>query len=547
MKKYDRDRLLKAAISDTECNCFTCRQERVSREVSKYMKDQLDADFIPRWAQTEAHHFRISPLYTRDLYRGWEKICKYLENLGKEKKEETSDRRCEDCGHYERASKLKQIKTHFVTGETETFTVCERCYSNYCTCSHCGESTPKVQPVWREFKFRGETYCHNCYIEHCGRCSVCGEDFYRKDMIDFNELTEIEPTVPPRLGELGLQFRAPRRERELLICKPCLKEHSMKCHQCGTLMLKQNSYSSEISGRRICNDCYTLATNYIQNYNYKPKTFPKLVASYEKPACADTLLFGVEVEMEPTSEKYMVDEEERYKFANIFIEHFGRDKILVKHDGTVRYGIEVVSFPFSWGWLKENAKLWESFFNLMSANHLTAMDGVTGGAGFHVHLTKKAFTTFHLYKFLNFLYTESPVQSKFLKIISGRTRNWQYARFHEVDGGKNLPKVAKCKYNMSRERHSAVSLMYTPTVEVRIFGGTDYYKIFMKNMEFCKSLFEFTRDTAKSKVNLAQYAMYLSDRNTGNKYPNLINFLTRSSAFENQCVGAYKLLTGNRR
>jgi hypothetical protein len=100
---------------------------------------------------------------------------------------------------------------------------------------------------------------------------------------------------------------------------------------------------------------------------------------------------------------------------------------------------------------------------------------------------------------------------------------------------------------MSRERHSAVSLMYTPTVEVRIFGGTDYYRIFMKNMEFCKSLFEFTRDTAKSKVSLAQYAMYLSDRNIGDKYPNLINFLTRSSAFESQCVGAYKLLTGNRR
>ena len=139
---------------------------------------------------------------------------------------------------------------------------------------------------------------------------------------------------------------------------------------------------------------------------------------------------------------------------------------------------------------------------------------------------------------MEFVYRE--FNRRFIHIISQRESNWSFAAFLDSDAGRNLIYNAKYKSNMSEERHSAVSLMYEPTVELRIFGGVDAYEEFMKNLEFCRALFLMSRDVPLKGLRISTFSRYVSQNK--DKYPHLLKFLVNSAGIKKYYPKTHKEL-----
>ena len=104
--------------------------------------------------------------------------------------------------------------------------------------------------------------------------------------------------------------------------------------------------------------------------------------------------------------------------------------------------------------------------------------------------------------------------------ISQRKEN-QYAKYSQEKD--ELQENVKNKTTMSQDRRMAANLLPNYTLEIRIFASTMNESEFFKNVEFLKSLYEFTKITSIKDVTLTNYVEYVM-RNK-NQYRNLVSFL----------------------
>lgn len=533
--------LMNSAVVDGECNCYQCRTTRLNVIMGKFVEEyrQHHKHNLPLMCTIEYRSFQqIFPTFSDNTLDRYVNIYGWLTRIDAENEKTLSSHKkdkltwCDCCGRYHSTKSTKRF--HFREIGTD-ITICPQCMTYFRICGCCNVGTVSGLPLSRMINTKKGTICLDCYKKYYYHCIRCDSTFERDGTeIDWRRMQ-------------GIADPAGRQE---LLCPRCFKEHALKCSTCSGWMLDTSAHRLRNSTKPICYDCYALQVQDIQSFNFKPRRFNKLVGKHEtSPPREDALLFGVELEMEPLSSS-MYDRDE---MAAIMLKLCGRDKFFVKHDGTVRSGIELVSNPFSWQWLKENKEYMQSVFKEIAKRKYSARH--TGNAGFHVHLTKKAFGTFHLYKFLQFYYKAS-VQA-FIKLVSERRTGWQYASFRVEDSGVHTKRVAKEKINMipasrsSRDsttqvmRHSAISLMFEPTVEVRIFAGVDTMSIFMKNMEFIRSTYDFTRDCTLNDLVITRYIHYIMDRKNRNKYQTLIKFLANSPNMKEQYIQSYNYINRN--
>jgi hypothetical protein len=275
------------------------------------------------------------------------------------------------------------------------------------------------------------------------------------------------------------------------------------------------AFRNDGEGNKICGTCYNKGIS-IHDYGYKP---PSMIRKSRKnPKLEkDTLLFGVELEVENLRKNKAI-QTPRIAMAHRFLLEMGRDIWYLKTDGSLTDGIEVVSHPFSWQKFKEDKPKWEKIFTLFDKNKW----GATDNCGIHIHMSKAAFTTLHLYKFIKFIYEIN--NRDFMLAIAQRSGKQchDYCRFYEEDEDK-MGTTAKKKENASGERHSAVSLLYEPTAEIRIFQSTIVPLWFYKNLEFAKSLFEFSKSNTVKDMVAYKYILYVMQN--ANKYQNLLQFV----------------------
>jgi hypothetical protein len=231
----------------------------------------------------------------------------------------------------------------------------------------------------------------------------------------------------------------------------------------------------------------------------------------------------------------------RQNMAIKAMDFFGKDECYCVHDGSLRLspegaGLEIVTQPRSWLMYKEQKdKFSELLLNLREWGGQAFRPGT---AGFHVHMSKKAFTRLHLYKFVDFLYKKSV--SEFRKAIAQRSGN-QYTKFHGEDAGRTK-KIAKDKYNASGDRYSAINLTNADTVEIRFFRGTLEPWLFHKNVEFLHSLYRFSRDNRVQDMIVYKYVQYLLENK--NEYRCLIDFIKTNQAINRRYTSIRKLLKG---
>jgi hypothetical protein len=185
-----------------------------------------------------------------------------------------------------------------------------------------------------------------------------------------------------------------------------------------------------------------------------------------------------------------------------------------KNDGSLNNGFEIVTHPLTFSYIKHSAKDFENALNELSNNAYNSYNANT--CGMHIHISKKAFGTWQLYKFMKFFAENVP----FIVAISQRKieKLVQWANIEDNDDNALMYKAKKKEGNSAR--YVAINLQNYSTIEVRIFRGTLNFQSFMKNIEFVHALYMFTKES--KIITLDSFKEYIAN---SCEYSNLKKFI----------------------
>jgi len=268
------------------------------------------------------------------------------------------------------------------------------------------------------------------------------------------------------------------------------------------------TYSEGQSGY-YCEECFT--DDYIKPWDYRPEF--KLHG--EGP-----LYFGFELEIENRKndcENKGIAEE---------ITNSGLP-LYCKADGSLDDGFEIVSYPFDWEYYKNHLKKQLGEVFKLRERGFRSYD--TTSCGIHIHLSKDAFTSYHLYKFLRFIYDNPTLIHTISQRKGEHLEEWANVtpdKPSEMPEGyqKKILGMAKDKRG-NVHRYVAVNLQNDASIEVRIFRGTLVAESFNKNLEFCLAAFEFTLSESAEQLLDSRFVKYVQTNQES--YKNLYAFLER--------------------
>jgi hypothetical protein len=324
--------------------------------------------------------------------------------------------------------------------------------------------------------------CDDCLTDHYYCCEHCMDYITDNDVVNTNDGT---------------------------ICYHCYENDYGCCGHCGEIYHYDDLMYSDYHDEHFCRSCYR-DSQAIHDYGYKP--MPNFHGQ-------GNLHFGVELEVEGGDRDTCNDKAEDIQSRN-------DDLWYVKDDGSLDEGMEIVSHPFTWkAYRKEIKKRYDDLLTDLSGNGFTSYNANT--CGIHIHLSRKAFSTMHLLKFLSFYYNNL----EFLQVISQRTPSssrggCQWSASKESESSELNYLIDKAKGTSCGDRYTAVNLENHSTVEVRIFRGTLNKGSFHKNIEFCKATFEYTRQAGLSETRNTDNFLDFVLRNR-KTYSNLYEFLVR--------------------
>ena len=234
----------------------------------------------------------------------------------------------------------------------------------------------------------------------------------------------------------------------------------------------------------------------------------------------DSIFFGIELEVEMARGQ---------SIENIFDKVYKKKWVYFKHDGSVRRGIEIVTQPLSWQWIKNNEKEFDVIFDLAN-NH--CLSRLTNTCGMHVHISKNIFSTLQLWKLLSFF----KHNNLFINILSSRTQS-NLDRWAKNRGEDNRLLINTAYKKNNSERHLDVNLANPSSIEIRIFKGTLSKINFFKNIEFTKALYDFTKKVnIQDAKNLHTFEELIL--NNKKEYPHLWEFMFNKTllAIRSECV-----------
>jgi hypothetical protein len=379
-------------------------------------------------------------------------------------------------------------------------------------CDHCGKLKRKfnfnsIPKNYKNYRTGGTTHkynivCPECNRQHYARCHACGYRQVKEQFVEIN------------LGRGG-------PHQTVSICSHCNENHKCTCYQCQEQswdFVGENLGNSD-DPIHFCAKCSELRRP-IQDHQYKPTVQHFHAGSKEGKVTKNALHFGFELEVEQYYSSVG-----RTAMAEMVKDRFTTDYVYIVHDGSIDNGIEVVSHPFTWEEYKENIDKWNDLLLFMRSKQWKAD---RPKVGFHVHMTKAAFTTFHLFKFLRFFYKKS--NRKFILDIAGRAPTY-HSVFSEEDRS-NIVANAKDKANRDASHYNAVNLNNSDTIEIRMFKGTLEPVLFNKNIEFLHAVFEYTKNHNPASMTAEQFIKYVY--NHRRKYPCLWDYLLNTKGIREE-------------
>lgn len=247
-----------------------------------------------------------------------------------------------------------------------------------------------------------------------------------------------------------------------------------------------------------CEDCCACTASCIAPHSSRdyPDTLPH---NLPQNACG----IGVENEIETKHDVNTVAERIRGTF--------GSDEILMKEDGSLNNGFELVTGRLD---LEHQRKLWSKL--APAALRAGARSWEHDTTGLHVHLSRAAFTPLSLAKFCAFINSDRHTNK--IRTIAGR-------------GSCHYSAIAKKKLSAYRyynnDRYQAVNLTNRRTIEVRIFKGTLGTESILAKIEFCHALWAFTLQCSCEECeDWSAFARFVQRGDNRKEYARLIRFFS---------------------
>lgn len=237
-----------------------------------------------------------------------------------------------------------------------------------------------------------------------------------------------------------------------------------------------------------------------RNYSYAPPLRPRYAAS--EAARSDTLLLGVELEVEPSTTHAATPEADvRAAITRVLGAEGHRGFLYFKSDSSLRNGFEIVSQPFSARWWHQTGRdLYGKVLAVLQAARWISYNSPR--CGMHVHMSRKAFTMSAAVRLHTLLFAER----RAISVIAQRSSE-AYARFVHALSDENavradmftvwqrdsrLPallaqragqRAGQRRLETTLSVRGAVYASHKPTFELRVFRGTLHPASFQKNVE----------------------------------------------------------------
>lgn len=295
------------------------------------------------------------------------------------------------------------------------------------------------------------------------------------------------------------------------LCPDCLKDFNDKTKRCSNC---HGFFSPEKMKGSLCIECHIQsitkqsAKKDISGYG---KTEGKIFLTTKDSG--DCL--GVEIEVSDGIES------DALKIAlNEYPE------VVLKRDGSVPRGFEIVSYPLSLGYHKSMMK-WLKLFDLLNANGYKSHD--TSSCGFHVHMSRLAFgdTTRKQSKFnAFFLYLVESNQVQFKKF--SRRTEYGYCNFYNLNySNTTVTRAYQSAVNRNRnQRFMVLNYQNKNTVEFRLFKGTINYGTFIATLELIEHMKSICL-SCKNESDIRSYTWQKIVATIPAEYQNLKSYLAK--------------------
>lgn len=242
----------------------------------------------------------------------------------------------------------------------------------------------------------------------------------------------------------------------------------------------------------------------IKSYSYKPKTeFFKTESDINQP------FYGIELEVE----NHVRDIKNGQMAKKISSKEF-----YFKNDGSLNDGFEIVSHPLTFDYIQNKKDVFSTMLDNLKNNGFRSYNSTT--CGMHIHISKNSFSTWHLFRFMQFFNSNKEFITKISQRELNKLERWATL---ENDSDRDIrKKIVNAKKNKgyNYSRYSAINIQNEKTIEIRIFRGTLFQGSFFKNIEFIDSLFNYTKDV--SDINLNDYKKFVNGKK---EYKNLAKFI----------------------
>lgn len=304
-----------------------------------------------------------------------------------------------------------------------------------------------------------------------------------------------------------------------ILCRNCFEGGVRKCDICGDET--HDDVATNMHSHFFCPACAEEQQG-IQEFSYKPLRKRFMKAKNEGKVSRDAFHMGFELEVAP-HHSFL----EPHVMVHLMREHVGRKKIYAMNDGSISQaveyssGMEVASYPFTWGYYKKNGiKDWDKLCLFLrsrgwKANH--------PGLGIHVHTTKAAWGTHQIYKLLKFVHDNRV----YVQMVAQRGST-MYCNYNNFDPTEQKL-VAKEKLNRQENHYNAINLnngdsgLASKTIEFRMFQATLEPLYFHKNIEFTYACWLFTASHSAKEMKAEKFDQFILKRRR--EFPCLCEFL----------------------
>jgi len=298
------------------------------------------------------------------------------------------------------------------------------------------------------------------------------------------------------------------------------------CAECSIHVAPPNIIIAR--SRYYCPDCAPGNSQPVHNYTYNPNWQFRDTAGDN----STELYLGMEIEVDTTNHT----REERT------IRNELPDWLYIKSDSSLleggRSGFEIVTHPLSIRWIGEHLSEWDNILQTLYDSGVRAKETPT--CGFHIHMSKAAFTSFTLYKFLKLVYGNPNL----IMLVSQRDReSLQRWASLSISQSSLITRVKQCGQNRN-DRHCAVNLGRDTTVELRVFKGSINPLTFRKNIEFATAAYIYARDHTPNELSGTEFSRWVL--NHDKEFRTLARFLNspeseRESLFGYDAPQAYPI------